>query len=243
MVRRLQGHFALLDKTRCYPLTISDQESRYLLKCESVNKQDTPYVKIHFERAFREYGLPLRMRSDNGPPFASNGIGGLSELSVWWIKLGITPERIEPGHPEQNGRHERMHRTLGEETAQPPRENAQEQQLAFDRFRAQYNDVRPHEALEQRTPSSRYSPSPRAMPASLKSPEYPDEMKVRRLDAQGRLLLRKDNQNKTTLTKLLANEPVGLLETGEDLFDIYYGSTLLAHVSLRAKEVRFESVR
>ena len=147
-----------------------------------------------------------------------------------------------PGHPEQNGRHERMHRTLGEETAHPPRKNGQEQQLAFDRFRAEYNDVRPHEALEQKTPSSRYSPSSRAMPSSLKSPEYPDEMKVRRLDAQGRLAFRKDD-SKTTLTKLLAHEPVGLLQTGEDRFDIFYGSTLLAHVTLQAKEVRFERVK
>ena len=112
-----KGHFALGDKSRCHPLTITDQVSRYLLKCESVERPDTAHAKVHFERAFREYGLPLRIRSDNGPPFATAGIGGLSELSVWWIKLGIQPERIEPGHPEQNGRHERMHRTLGEETA------------------------------------------------------------------------------------------------------------------------------
>ena len=101
------------DKSRCHPLTITDQVSRYLLKCESVKRPDTEHAKVHFERAFREYGLPLRIRSDNGLPFATAGIGGLSELSVWWMKLGIHPERIEPGHPEQNGRHERMHRTLG----------------------------------------------------------------------------------------------------------------------------------
>src|SRR5262245_42662527 len=110
-----KGHFALGDKTRCHPLTISDQVTRYLLKCEGVTNPDTRTVRPHFERAFREFGLPTRIRSDNGAPFASLGAGGLSELSVWWIQLGIVPERIEPGHPEQNGRHERMHRTLKDE--------------------------------------------------------------------------------------------------------------------------------
>src|SRR5262249_53389444 len=159
------------DKTRCYPLTLSDQVTRYLLKCEGVDTPDEPHVRPHFDLAFREYGLPLRIRSDNGPPFATTGIGGLSALSVWWIKLGIVPERIEPGKPEQNGRHERMHKTLKAEVASPSAADLPSQQLAFDRFRHIYNDIRPHEALSQQTPSSRYTTSRRVMPASLSSPE------------------------------------------------------------------------
>jgi putative transposase len=237
-----KGHFALGDKTRCYPLTITDQVSRYLLKCESVERQDTAHVKVHFERAFREYGLPLRIRSDNGPPFATAGIGGLSELSVWWMKLGIHPERIEPGHPEQNGRHERMHRTLGEETAKPPRQSAVEQQLTFDRFRGDYNDVRPHEALGQTTPSSHYAPSTRPMPEVLKSPEYPEGTKVRKLDASGRIKMpRSDKQ--TTISPLLRHEPVALVEHDGDRFQIFYGSLLLANLSVRNRDVRIERVK
>jgi putative transposase len=237
-----KGHFALGDKTRCYPLTLTDQVSRYLLKCESVERQDTAHVKVHFERAFREFGLPLRIRSDNGPPFATAGIGGLSVLSVWWIKLGIHPERIEPGHPEQNGRHERMHRTLGEETAQPPRKDAVEQQLAFDRFRGDYNDVRPHEALGQTTPSSKYSASMRSMPEISKSPEYPEGTKVKKLDSSGRLLLA-GSRKAITISPHLKNEPVGLVEHEGDHFELFYGSVLLANLSLRNKEVRIERVK
>lgn len=236
-----KGHFALGDKSRCHPLTITDQVSRYLLKCESVERPDTAHAKVHFERAFREYGLPLRIRSDNGPPFATAGIGGLSELSVWWMKLGIQPERIEPGHPEQNGRHERMHRTLGEETARPPRHNAIEQQLVFDCFRGDYNNVRPHEALGQTPPSSHYTASTRSMPEVLKSPEYPEGVKVRRLDEQGRMKLQ-GSKNKTTISRLLKNEPVGLLER-EDGFQLFYGNVLLANLSLRNKDVRIERVK
>jgi putative transposase len=237
-----KGHFVLGDKTRCYPLTLTDQVSRYLLKCESVERQDWAHVKVHFERAFREYGLPWRIRSDNGPPFATAGIGGLSELSVWWIKLGIQPERIEPGHPEQNGRHERMHRTLAEETARPPHHNAVEQQLVFDRFRADYNDIRPHEALGQTTPSSHYTASTRPMPEVLKSPEYPEGTKVRKLDSQGRINLPRSD-NKTNISTLLKNEPVGLVEHEADHFQLFYGSVLLANLSVRNKDVRIDRVK
>jgi transposase InsO family protein len=236
-----KGHFALGDQTRCHPLTVTDQVSRYLLKCESIQRPDTAHVKVHFERAFREYGLPLRIRSDNGPPFATAGIGGLSELSVWWIKLGIQPERIEPGHPEQNGRHERMHRTLGEETARPARKNAVEQQLAFDRFRADYNNVRPHEALGQTSPSIHYSPSTRTMPEVLKSPEYPEGTKVRKLDQSGRLSVAGNKQ--LLVSRLLKNEPIGLVEREDDRFELFYGDVLLGHLSLRNKDVRIQRVK
>jgi putative transposase len=236
-----KGHFLLGNKSRCYPLTLSDQVSRYLLKCESVERQDTDHVKVHFEHAFHEYGLPLRIRSDNGPPFATAGIGGLSELSVWWMKLGITPERIEPGKPQQNGRHERMHRTLSDETANPASNNVAEQQLAFDRFRGDYNNVRPHEALDQCTPASHYSTSSRSMPDKLKSPDYPDEMKVLRLDQQGKF--KPINRTSVALSKLLKGEPVGLLKTDEDAYQVFYGSVLLATISLHQKEIRVLRVK
>lgn len=237
-----KGHFALGDRKRCHPLTITDEATRYLIKCEGLAKPDFASVRPHFERAFREFGLPRRIRSDNGAPFASAGIGGLSELSVWWIKLGITPERIEPGHPQQNGRHERMHRTLKDETTHPPAASLAAQQRVFDRFRHVYNDERPHEALGQKTPASRYTTSNRTMPASAASPEYPSEMKPRRLDKMGRIQFA-GGDNKTTVSALLAHETVGLLPTGEDRWQMYFGPVLLAEITLRGKDIRFEKVR
>ena len=133
------------------PLTISDAASRYLLRCQVVSKTDTPHVLAVFETTFREFGLPVAVRTDNGAPFATRAIAGLSPLAVYWMKLGIIPERIAAGHPEQNGRHERMHRTLKAETAKPPAANPRAQQKVFDRFRTTYNQERPHEALEMKT--------------------------------------------------------------------------------------------
>ena len=147
-----------------HPLTISDGASRYLIRCEGLEEPKHAPVQAHFERAFREFGLPARIRSDNGTPFATKAIGGLSKLSVWWVQLGILPERIEPGKPQQNGRHERMHRTLKEQTASPPQASMADQQRAFDRFRHDYNEQRPHEALGQTPPARHYEPSLRAMP-------------------------------------------------------------------------------
>jgi transposase InsO family protein len=236
-----KGHFALGDKTRCNPLTLTDHVTRYLLKCEGLSKGDDTTVRPHFERAFHEFGMPGRMRSDNGPPFATPGIGGLSALSVWWIQLGIIPERIEPGHPEQNGRHERMHRTLKDEVASPPAESMIEQQRSFDRFRRIYNDERPHEALGMKTPATRYTPSRRAMPPRPSSPEYPDTMKVRKLDEYGRLAWM--GQRNVAVSRLLAREPVGLEPVDEDRWKLYYGPVLLAEVTLRDKELRFERKR
>ena len=236
-----KGHFSLGDKSRCYPLTLTDQVSRYLLKCEAVERQDTSCVKQHFERAFREYGLPLRIRSDNGAPFASVGIGGLSELSVWWLRLGIAPERIEPGKPQQNGRHERMHKTLAEETTRPPAQTVTAQQLTFDRFRGDYNNVRPHEALGQTAPVTHYSNSPRAMPDKPSSPEYPDGMRVLKVDSKG--TIKPLNQSRIHLSKLLAGDYVGLIESGERACEVFYGSVMLATVSLNGESLQVERVR
>ncbi|WP_438014491.1 integrase core domain-containing protein [Sorangium sp. So ce315] len=235
-----KGHFALGDKTRCHPLTLTDQASRYLLKCEGVAKPDDASVRPHFERAFREFGLPNRIRSDNGPPFATLGIGGLSALSVSWIKLGVAPERIEPGKPQQNGRHERMHKTLKAEATSPPEATLAAQQRVFDRFRHEYNDQRPHEALGQRTPASRYTPSRRTMPSKPSSPEYPDTMTVRRVGDMGRLQF---GGAHTFVSKLIANEPVGLLPIADDVWELYYGPILLAQVTLRNKELQLVKAR
>jgi transposase InsO family protein len=223
-----KGHFALGDKSRCYPLTITDHVTRYLLKCEGLAQPRERPVRQHFERAFREFGLPSRIRSDNGPPFASTGLGGLSALSVWWMKLGITPERIEPGQPQQNGRHERMHKTLKAECS--IEDALPEQQRALDRFRGRYNDVRPHEALDGKTPTSRYSPSHRPMPEQLRSPEYPEAMKVRRLDPHGSLCF---GGKPFAFCRVLAGEPVGLELIEEDTWEVFYGSILLAEVRVR----------
>ena len=221
-----KGHFLLGDGQRCDPLTLSDQASRYLLKCEALTDTKMPAVRLHLERAFQEFGLPLRMRSDNGPPFASVGLGRLSELSVWFIKLGIELERIDPGHPEQNGRHERMHRTLKAEV--PPRANLAAEQVALDRFRCVYNDVRPHEALNQSPPAMHYQPSPRGLPNRLTSPEYPDRMQVRKLDRDGRI--RWKGSTHLAVSSVLGNEPVGLDEVGENRWRLYYGPVILAEV-------------
>jgi putative transposase len=231
-----KGHFPLGDKTRCHPLTISDHASRYLFKCEALTQPTLEQVRPHFERAFREFGMPERMRSDNGPPFATNTFGGLSALSVWWIKLGIVPERIEPGQPQQNGRHERMHRTLKDETAAPPADAQPDQQRRFDCFRHIYNDQRPHEALSQKTPASRYSISRKPMPTSPRSPEYPETMKVRRLDASGRLHFRA--ADKIMLTRLLAGEPVGFEPIDDETWQIFYGPLPIAELRLRGKSAQ-----
>lgn len=230
-----KGHFGLGDGTRCHPLTMTDQVSRYLLKCEGLARPNEVSVQPHLERAFHEFGLPERLRSDNGPPFATLGVGGLSALSVSWIKLGIEPERIDPGHPEQNGRHERMHRTLKAEGTVPPGETLPEQQRSFDRFRHVYNDERPHEALGQKTPASCYTPSRRTMPKTPSSPEYPPEMTVRKVGTNGRIQL---GGGDVFVSKLLAKEPVGVMPIDEDVWDLHYGPVLLAQVTLKDKTLQ-----
>jgi len=162
-----KGDFRTGDGIRCYPLTITDAFSRYLIRCVALEETTTAAAVEVFESAFKEYGLPAAIRSDNGVPFASRAAGGLSELSLWWVQLGIRPERIEPGKPQQNGRHERMHLTLKLETASPPAMSFLMQQRRFTRFRQTFNEERPHEALGYATPSSRYAPSPRSYPREL----------------------------------------------------------------------------
>ena len=203
-----KGWFRTRDGTCCIPLTISDACTRYFLRCRAMTGH-TGYASVRplFEAAFREFGLPGRIRTDNGPPFASVGLAGLSRLSVWWMKLGIAPERIEPGHPEQNGRHERLHRTLKEATARPPAATVRTQQGAFDRFLPYYNHERPHEALGQKTPASIYTKSPRPYPARVPTTgDYPDPWTVRKVKDSGRL---KWKGRELHLSQALIGEYVG----------------------------------
>src|SRR5271168_57094 len=222
-----KGWFRAGDGERIDPLTISDAYSRYLLRCQNVEKTDTPRVQAIFEAAFREYGMPEAIRTDNGPPFATNAVAGLSRLAVWWIKLGIVPERIAAGHPEQNGRHERMHRTLKEEAAQPPAANRRKQQRALDSFCQEYNEVRPHEALDMRTPASVYEPSGRAFPARVPEPEYPETMLVRSVRQHGHFRWGKDKHD-VFLSEVLWSERIGLLPEDDRWFIIYFAQFPIA---------------
>jgi transposase InsO family protein len=224
-----KGWFRTGDGKRCDPLTISDTHSRYLLRCQAVDETGGAFVQPLLEATLREYGLPERIRSDNGPPFASTGIGGLSRLSVWWLRLGIVPERIEPGHPEQNGRHERMHRTLKQETALPPARSARAQQRAFDRFRREYNQERPHEALAMATPASLYVASPRPFPEKLPELEYPAGFAQRRVELHGAINWRHE---RVFLGETLAGETVGLEEL-EDGWRVWFGPLPLAWLDAR----------
>jgi len=218
-----KGWFKSGDGTRIDPLTITDACSRYLLRAQAVEKADTERVRAIFEAAFREYGLPWGMRTDNGPPFASSAVGGLSRLAVWWIKLGIQPERIEAGHPEQNGRHERMHRTMKLDLR--PAQDWRAQQRELDRFRHDYNQVRPHEALGMQTPASVYEPSPRAYPAHLPEVEYPDQMLERAVKAHGHFRWKKHD---VFLSEVLWGERVGLLPVDDGLYRVYFAHMPLA---------------
>jgi len=197
------------DGTRCDPLTVSDACTRMLLCCEILTKPDYAHVRPAFERIFREYGLPLAVRTDNGPPFASVGTAGLSPLSAWWVKLGIMPERIQPGHPEQNGRHERMHRTLKQEVMSPPDATPEAQQERCDGFRSVYNTERPHEALGQVPPASLYVPSPRPYPEQLGDIQYPPLTEVRRVRSNGQIKWRGEL---VFVSEALIGELVGITE-------------------------------
>jgi putative transposase len=185
-----KGWFRTGDGARCDPLTVTDGFSRFLLCSQVVSPPTFMGCRHQLERVFRDYGLPEVLRSDNGTPFASVAAGGLSKLSVWWVKLGISPERIEPGRPQQNGRHERMHGTLKAETARPPAANLRAQQERFDHFRSEFNQQRPHEALGQTVPALHYTASPRPYPSKLEDPCYPDDYALRRVRSNGEIKFR-----------------------------------------------------
>jgi putative transposase len=233
-----KGPFRTGDGVRCDPFTLSDAYSRYLLSVKAVDKAGYADCRRELERVFRQYGLPRAIRSDNGPPFASVGVTGLSRLSVWWLKLGIMPERIEPGRPEQNGRHERMHRTLKAECATPPQADRASQQLRFDQFRDEFNHQRPHEALGQTTPATHYTPSPRSYPARLEDPDYPAGYQPRRVRHNGEI---KWQGELVFLSEPLANEVVGVVETDDGDAEVYFGPMLLGlidGVSLKLRRLK-----
>jgi transposase InsO family protein len=218
-----KGHFATADGQRCYPLTITDGFSRYLLRCQGLAQSDYVAVRPIFEWAFREYGLPRAIRSDNGPPFASRAVAGLSRLSLWWIKLGIEPERIEPGKPQQNGRHERMHLTLKQQTASPPASTARKQQQRFDEFRREYNGIRPHEALGMQTPESVYEASPQPYPRREPEVSYPAGWAVRKVQGRGEFYWR----GEVPLSEVLRGETIGLEPVDGRYWRTYFGPVWL----------------
>ena len=214
-----KGEFRLGNGTYCYPLTISDAFSRYLVRVRALEGTGTTGARWVFEQAFRELGLPEGIRTDNGTPFASPALGRLSALSVWWIKLGIRPITIRPGKPQDNGRHERMHRTLKAQTTRPPACDNPKQQNLFDGFRREYNDERPHEALGQKPPVEFYQPSPRPYPAKPEQVEYDSHFQVRKVVSNG-VFTWKDQ--KIFVTKVLAGERVGLIEIDDGLWRVYF---------------------
>jgi putative transposase len=219
-----KGWFRTSDGTRCDPLTLTDAHTRFLLRCHIVPKTDGVHAAAIFDAAFREYGLPRVIRTDNGTPFASRAPGGLSRLSMRWIKLGIVPERTRPASPQDNGRHERMHSTLKQATLGPPAHDARRQQLRFDRFRHQFNHERPHEALGQRTPASCYTSSPRALPRRVPELVYASDLIVRRISQQGSL---KWKSQRTFLSEIFAYELIGLRPLDERYYEVWYGPVKL----------------
>jgi transposase InsO family protein len=229
-----KGQFRLGDGTYCFPLTVQDGFSRYLLGCRGLRGTTTIESRPVFERLFQEYGLPEILRTDNGVPFATGALGRLSQLSTWWIRLGIYPELIEPAHPEQNGRHERMHRTLKRATARPPAPTRRSQQQRFDLFRDEYNAIRPHEALADATPASLYSSSPRPYPSRLPAIEYPAHFEVRLVSANGGIRWLNDWVN---VSHVLAGEHVGLEEIDDGEWDLYFGRMKLGRFHERLRRV------
>ncbi len=208
-----KGWFRTKDQRRIDPLTISDSHTRFLIETR-ITPQTVEGAQAVFTRAFSTYGLPRAIRCDNGAPFGSQGAGGLTRLSAWWLKLGVEPHFIRPASPQENGRHERMHRTLKKETSQPPSANVEEQQARFDEFRRHYNEERPHEALGQRPPAELYDPSPRAMPERIEDPWYDADHQVRRVRSAGEIKWRGEF---AFVSEALAGELVGLaeLDTGD----------------------------
>lgn len=215
-----KGWFVTGDGRRCEPLTLCDAHSRYLLRCQALPSTDSEQVWPVLEAAFREFGLPVRLRSDNGAPFASCGAGGLSRLSVKVIKAGVIPERIAPGKPQQNGRLERLHLTLLQDTAKPPAANLRAQLVRLRTFQRCYNEERPHQALGNATPAAHYTSSSRRFDGVLRAPDYGDDYVVRRVRHNGEI---KWQGNTIYLSSALIGEPVGLMQREDDSFAVHYG--------------------
>lgn len=219
-----KGQFRLRNGQYCYPLTVLDHFSRYLLCCQALPDVGTAGVQPHLRQLFRTHGLPEAIRSDNGAPFASTGIHGLNRLNVWWLQLGITHQRILPGQPQQNGVHERMHKTLKAQATKPAAANMTCQQRTFNTFRQTYNELRPHEALADETPASHWAPSARTYPERIAPPEYPGHFEVRRVSNAGTFRL---HAGQHFLSQALNGEHIGLEEIHDGLWNIVYYETLL----------------
>lgn len=225
-----KGHFRTRDGIYCYPLTVADQHTRYLLGCHGLLSTKGQGVRPVFDRLFREYGLPRAIRTDNGVPFATTGIHGLSQLNVWWLRLGIQHQRILPASPQQNGAHERMHRTLKAATARPPQSHVTSQQRAFNRFRVLYNEERPHQFLGGRTPASIYHPSPRLYTGGLPPIEYPGHYIPKRVTNAGTIRFKK---RLLFIANSLKQQVLGLDEVDDGIWSIYFCNVLLARVDER----------
>ena len=225
-----KGEFKTGDGIYCYPLTVTDGATRFLIECRGLDSTNHVQAKAVFKDVFRRFGLPMIIRTDNGTPFATTAIGRLSRLSVWWIRLGIFPELIEPGRPYQNGRHERMHKTLKAETARPPAASMRAQQFRFNRFVQEFNTERPHEALDQETPGSLYQPSGRSFPSRLPRVDYPPHFEKRLVSRNGGF---RWAARRVPITHTLEGEYVGLEEVDDGVWDVYFGPLRLGQMDER----------
>lgn len=219
-----KGQFKTRDGLYCYPLTVTDAYSRVLLACQGLLAPTFKPVRTIFTRLFKEYGLPNRIRSDNGTPFASTAIGRLSQLSVWWIRLGITPELIEPGKPQQNGSHERMHKTLKAEATRPPAGNLKAQQRKFNVFREEFNTLRPHESLNDETPASRYEKSKKEWQEKLPPVEYLKHFEIRYVSANGCI---RWNSAWVRVSSALKDQYIGLESVDDGIWNVYFSNLRL----------------
>lgn len=224
-----KGQFRLKDQSYLYPLTLSDNFSRFLLLCQGLSSPNGQSTLMWFTRAFEEYGLPDVIRTDNGYPFAGTAVGGLSALSVWWLKLGIMPERIAKGRPDQNGRHERMHRTLKEATIHHPKTKKQQQE-AFDQFKDEYNFERPHQALGMKTPGECYEKSINPFPSQIPEIVYPDDYLIRKVRTNGEV---KWHGKQYFVSELLRGEPIGLELIDEQRAIVYFSKLKLGIIDAR----------
>jgi len=230
-----KGEFKTLDGRYCYPLTIADQETRYLIASEGLLSTRSRWARPVFEKAFREHGLPKAILTDNGPPFAVwNALCGLSALGVWWIQLGIRQYRIEPGKPQQNGRHERMHRTMKAEATRPPGADIRSQRKKLEAFRHEFNEERPHQALGNRRPAEVGRPSPRPFPRKTRKPEYAAHYEKRRVTSVGHIAFKR---RMIFLSSNLLGETVALEEIADGIWSIYYYDVLIARLDERTGKV------
>ena len=230
-----KGWFLTGDGTHCEPLTLSDAHSRYLLRCQAMGRTDTAHAWPVLDAAFREFGLPKALRSDNGSPFASRGAGGLSQLSVKVIKAGVLPERIAPGKPQQNGRLERLHLTLLKDTADPPARSLRQQIERFHAFQRVYNEERPHQALGNDTPAAHYLASPRRFEGVLREPDYGPDHIVRRVRPNGGI---RWQNHEIYISAALIGEPVGMAEDENGDWSIIYGPIALGSVARAGDRLR-----